>query len=197
MKTPNPFELELIDELLKAHDAFLQGKLKPGTIRTQVLFRLASRRGRTLPAPEAGLTQTDHAFSGKFSRAISRLISLGLVERKAVGDRSEKLKPYQLGFARHAKRDRDIFLTPHGIELARSRAQAASPAPVPPHANAEPQPAPPGPGTPSASDGPQPTTVTYVSPPPKTPTPPHPTSTFSVRMGQLTVTYTVAPKKKR
>jgi len=117
-RQPNAFELEILRDLDAVQKEFLAGKVKAGTIRSKVLHRMASRRGRTMPAPEAGLTQTDHLLSGKFSRAVSRLVSMGLVAKKGVGDTETKSRPYQWGFARHAKRDHDLFLTRKGMEAA-------------------------------------------------------------------------------
>jgi hypothetical protein len=124
---PTPLEKELLLDLLEVEDQFLGGKLQ-GTVRSQVIYRMASRRGRTLPAPVPHKVQTDHRFLGVFTRTLGRLVSAGLVRSKAIGRKGAGL-PYQWGFAHHDRRERDIFLTPEGRDLAQALRPEEPPAP--------------------------------------------------------------------
>jgi hypothetical protein len=116
-KTLTPLQSELLLDLLEVEELFRDGRLAGGTIASHVMYKMASRRGRTLPAPVAGKVQADHVFVGVFARAVSRLVSAGLVSRRSVRGDFAGL-PYQWGFARHGKRDKDIFLTEEGRAAA-------------------------------------------------------------------------------
>jgi len=110
-------EEELLADLYEIEEAFLAGRLKGATIRSQVLYRMASRRGKTLPAPVHGKVQTESAFAGVFTRTVNRLVSRKLVRQRSIrGDFSGL--PYQWGFAAHGRRSKDIFLTDEGRRLA-------------------------------------------------------------------------------
>ncbi|MBM4354727.1 MAG: hypothetical protein FJ109_13225 [Deltaproteobacteria bacterium] len=113
----SPTQKELLLDLLEVEELFRDGRLTGGTIASHAMYKMASRRGRTLPAPVAGKVQADHVFVGVFARAVNRLVSAGLLLRRSVRGDSLGL-PYQWGFARHGKRDKDIFLTEEGREEA-------------------------------------------------------------------------------
>jgi len=112
-----PAQKELLLDLLEVEELFRDGRLAGGTIASHVMYKMANRRGRTLPAPVAGKVQADHVFVGVFARTVNRLVSAGLLRRRSVRDDFPGL-PYQWGFARHGKRDKDIFLTDSGREAA-------------------------------------------------------------------------------
>ena len=111
-------EQELLIDLLEVEEHFFQGRLKSGTIRSHALYRMASRRGKTLPAPVAGKHKAHHTFVGVFTRTLNRLVSKKLARKRSIKDDFEGL-PYQWGYGRHARKDSDIFLTEEGKRLAR------------------------------------------------------------------------------
>jgi len=114
-------ERELLADLYEVEELFLRGKLTGGTIRSHVMYRMATRRGRTRPAPVHGLAKSDSAFAGVFTRTVNRLVSRKLVKKRSIKGDFAGL-PYQWGFARHGRRDKDIFLTDKGREPARQLA---------------------------------------------------------------------------
>lgn len=120
---------ELLLELWEAQNQFKAGELK-GTIRSRVLHHMARARDKLLPAPVSGKSQTTSEFQGVFSRAVSRLVSLGLVETRKVGGDFKGL-PYQWGFAHHARQQADLFLTFAGEEEVQRLRQDASPKTMP------------------------------------------------------------------
>jgi hypothetical protein len=109
-------EEELLCDLVEVAELFDSGKLKGGTLRSHTLFRMASRRGKTRPAPVHGKTRTDSQFSGVFTRTVNRLISKKMIYTRDVRGDFDGL-PYQWGFANHSKRGKDIFPTDEGKEL--------------------------------------------------------------------------------
>jgi hypothetical protein len=112
-------EEELLTDLFQVEEQFRAGNVETGTIRSKVMYRMASRRGKTRPAPVHGLVQADRVFKGTFTRTLNRLISRKLVQKRAVQTPNDyRGRNYQYGFAQHAKRDRDIFLTSVGRKLA-------------------------------------------------------------------------------
>lgn len=109
-------ESELLCDLVEVAELFESGKLKGGTLRSHTLYRMASRRGKTRPAPVHGKTRTDSRFSGVFTRTTNRLVSKKLVQKRDVHGDFDGL-PYQWGFASHARRTKDIFPTEEGKTL--------------------------------------------------------------------------------
>lgn len=119
MPTEKPLtklEKELLLDLAEVEELFLEGKLKGGTIRSHAMYKMATRRGKTLPAPVAGKVKADHVFVGTFTRTVNRLISKKLVYKRSVKGDFDGL-PYQWGYARHGKKDKDVFLTDAGKEV--------------------------------------------------------------------------------
>jgi hypothetical protein len=188
-------EKELLADLYEVEEMFKSGRLRGGTLSSHVLYRMASRRGRTLPAPVHGKVQTDSGFSGVYARGVNRLISQGLVRKRSINDGFEGL-PYQWGFANHGKKDKDIFLTEAGRELGRAlseerekRVAAATPPPpiaTPPELVHQ-EPPPPRPAAAaeaSPPDGAQPPAQPPAQPIAQGPGPHMPGATIDVQIGQ-------------
>ncbi len=119
-------EKELLLDLGEIEEMFREGKLKGGTIRSHAMYKMATRRGKTLPAPVAGKVKADHVFVGTFTRTVNRLISRKLVYKRSVKGDFDGL-PYQWGYARHGKKDKDVFLTDEGKDAVETlRKEAAN-----------------------------------------------------------------------
>lgn len=157
----------MLADLYEVEELFMSGKLAGGTIRSHVMFRMATRRGRTRPAPVQGKVQSDSAFQGVFTRAVNRLISASAVRKRSIKGDFKGL-PYQWGFARHGKQEKDIFLTEEGKEIARRFSEERENSSGPPAPKPIPLRAPPG---------------------PKPPTP-------QVREGTSGIEYTFVPKRR-
>ena len=123
-------EKELLLDLAEIEELFREGKLKGGTIRSHAMYKMATRRGKTLPAPVAGKVKADHVFVGTFTRTVNRLISRKLVYKRSVKGDFDGL-PYQWGYARHGKKDKDVFLTDEGKEVAETLKQEVAEADKP------------------------------------------------------------------
>ncbi len=200
-----PLEEELLLDLLEVQTRFSAGDIPAGTIRSKVMYRMAHRRGKTRPAPVHGLTDADRVFKGTFTRTVNRLLSRKLIQRRAVGAGDFQGLPYQWGYARHARRDKDLFLTDEGRRVAEAlkaaRADEQTPAKpvaevVPlPNGNAQPRPeipvsAPPAPPSPAGTSpggaaGPRtgkPATQVHYQ--------------YTIRMPGMDVTYVVTRKTK-
>jgi len=190
---------ELLADLYEVEEAFGEGKLKGGTHRSHVMFRMADRRGRTRPAPVHGKKQSDSAFAGVFTRTVNGLVSRKMVRKRSIKDDFAGL-PYQWGFANHAKKDKDIFLTDTGKEMAaelvREREMEATKAAA---AKATPGRKSPSPGTstgPSVQAGP--VKVQYVPAPTGSKgSVPRVTARHTVDMGGFTVTYFYTKKNRQ
>lgn len=115
-----PLEEELLLDLLVVQEQFQSSQIPVGTIRSKVMYRMASRRGKTRPAPVHGLSEADRTFKATFTRTVNRLLKKGLVQRRSVGLGDFHGLPYQWGYGRHGKRDRDVFLTEEGLAIATS-----------------------------------------------------------------------------
>ncbi len=141
-----PLEEEFLLDLLQVQDQFQSSQIPAGTIRGKVMFRMAHRRGKTRPAPVHGLSEADGSFKSTFTRTLNRLVKRGFVERRPVGLGDFQGLPYQWGYGRHGKRDKDIFLSTEGRESAlalRTSRTTVEPTPLPratPRASAKPQP---------------------------------------------------------
>lgn len=118
-------EKELLLDLAEIEELFREGKLKGGTIRSHAMYKMATRRGKTLPAPVAGKVKADHVFVGTFTRTVNRLISRKLVYKRSVKGDFDGL-PYQWGYARHGKKDKDVFLTDEGQKVVETLRKEAS-----------------------------------------------------------------------
>lgn len=117
-KILTPLEEELLLDLATVQEQFQSSQIPAGTIRSKVMYRMASRRGKTRPAPVHGLSEADRGFKATFTRTINRLLKRGLIQRRSVGLGDFHGLPYQWGYGRHGKRDRDIFLTEEGLAVA-------------------------------------------------------------------------------
>ncbi len=136
-----PLEEEFLLDLMQVQDQFQSSQIPAGTIRGKVMFRMAHRRGKTRPAPVHGLSEADGPFKSTFTRTLNRLVKRGFVERRGVGLGDFQGLPYQWGYGRHGKRDKDIFLSTEGREVAlalHASRKAMEPTPLP---TPKPQPA--------------------------------------------------------
>jgi len=113
-----PLEEELLLDMLIVQEQFQASQIPAGTIRSKVMFRMANRRGKTRPAPVHGLSEADRTFKSTFTRTINRLLKKNLLQRRSVGLGDFHGLPYQWGYGRHGKRDKDVFLTEEGLAIA-------------------------------------------------------------------------------
>ncbi len=117
-KRLTPLEEEFLLDMLVVQEQFQASQIPAGTIRSKVMFRMASRRGKTRPAPVHGLSEADRSFKSTFTRTVNRLLKKKLIHRRKVGLGDFHGLPYQWGYGRHGKRDSDIFLTDEGMTNA-------------------------------------------------------------------------------
>jgi hypothetical protein len=117
-KRLTPLEEEFLLDMFIVQEQFQASQIPAGTIRSKVMFRMASRRGKTRPAPVHGLSEADRSFKSTFTRTVNRLLKKDLIHRRKVGLGDFHGLPYQWGYGRHGKRDSDIFLTDEGMAIA-------------------------------------------------------------------------------
>jgi hypothetical protein len=124
----NAFEAELLRILGEELERFESGEWRlDATLYSRTGYRMAKKRGKTLPSPVPGKSNLDRGFRQRFRRVVDGLIKKGLIERRPIGG---PLYPNQEGYMRHAAKARDIFLTEAGrarsAELRKARARPAA-----------------------------------------------------------------------
>ena len=125
---PSKFETELLTSLAREQARFERGEWKAsGTLWSRVSYLMAKRRGATLPSPVPRLHNINDEFRSRFHRAVSRLISAGLVRQRSIRPAAPHPN-YIPGYHRHNVRDQDIFLSAAGQAWvdARSKPTVAS-----------------------------------------------------------------------
>lgn len=111
---PSRFETELLEALGREQARFERGEMKTrGTLWSRVSFLLGKERGATRPAPEHGLFNLSDEFRSRFHRAVSRLVSAGLIRRRSIRP-TEPHPIYIPGYHRHNVKNKDIFLSDAG-----------------------------------------------------------------------------------